>query len=67
MRCTDDSCVLIKKLDSEVAASKETVRDQQDQQQCLNVKPYLGKDENRVESVGTHVVVMLMETYSGRW
>ena len=30
---------------------------------CLNLKPYLGKDEERVTSLGTHVVMTLMEPY----
>ena len=33
---------------------------------CLNLKPYLGKDEERVTSLGTHVVMTLMEPYFGR-
>ena len=33
---------------------------------CLNVQPYLGKDESRVESLGTHVVLKLMEPYYGK-
>lgn len=33
---------------------------------CLNMKPYLGKDDERVTSLGTHVVVTLMEPYFGR-
>ena len=33
---------------------------------CLNVMPYLGKDEARVSSLGTHVVMSLMEPYFGR-
>jgi len=33
---------------------------------CLNLKPYLGKDEDRVTSLGTHVVMTLMEPYFGR-
>ena len=33
---------------------------------CLNLKPYLGKDEERVSSLGTHVVMTLMEPYFGR-
>jgi hypothetical protein len=34
-----------------------------DSKYCLNVKPYLGKDETRVDSLGTHVVMTLMEPY----
>ena len=30
---------------------------------CLNIRPYLGKDEERVDSLGTHVVMNLMEPY----
>ncbi|XP_047132681.1 piggyBac transposable element-derived protein 4-like [Hydra vulgaris] len=33
---------------------------------CLSIKPYLGKDENRVENLGTHVVMSLIEPYLGR-
>ena len=33
---------------------------------CLNVIPYLGKDESRVSSLGMHVVLSLMEPYFGR-
>ena len=33
---------------------------------CLNLKLYLGKDEERVTSLGTHVVMTLMEPYFGR-
>jgi len=33
---------------------------------CLNVMLYLGKDEARVSSLGTHVVMSLMEPYFGR-
>lgn len=33
---------------------------------CLNIKPYLGKDEQRVDGLGTHVVMKLMEPYYGR-
>jgi len=33
---------------------------------CLNIKPYLGKDEQRVDSLGTHTVMKLMEPYLGR-
>lgn len=33
---------------------------------CLNIKPYLGKDEQRTSSLGTHVVMSLMEPYLGR-
>ena len=33
---------------------------------CLSVKPYLGKDEQRVDSLGTHVVMSLVEPYFGR-
>jgi len=33
---------------------------------CLNVKPYLGKDDERVVSLGAHVVLKLMEPYFGR-
>jgi len=33
---------------------------------CLNLKPYLVKDEERVSSLGTHVVMTLMEPYFGR-
>ncbi|XP_065658110.1 piggyBac transposable element-derived protein 4-like [Hydra vulgaris] len=32
---------------------------------CLSIKPYLGKDESRVENLGTHVVMSLMEPYLG--
>ena len=32
---------------------------------CLNIIPYLGKDETRVDSLGTHVVMQLMEPYLG--
>jgi len=30
---------------------------------CLNIRPYLGKDEKRTESLGTHVVMTLMNPY----
>ena len=30
---------------------------------CLNIIPYLEKDETRVDSLGTHVVMQLMEPY----
>ena len=30
---------------------------------CLNLKPYLGKNDERVLSLGTHVVLTLMEPY----
>jgi hypothetical protein len=33
---------------------------------CVNLKPYVGKDDQRVDSLGTHVVVTLMEPYFGR-
>ncbi|XP_065658790.1 piggyBac transposable element-derived protein 4-like [Hydra vulgaris] len=33
---------------------------------CLSIKPYLGKDESRVENLGTHVVMSLIEPYFGR-
>jgi len=34
---------------------------------CLNLKPYLGKDDERgAVSLGTHVVLTLMEPYLGR-
>ena len=33
---------------------------------CLNIKPYLGKDDERSTSLGTHVVMSLMEPYLGR-
>jgi len=33
---------------------------------CLNKKPYLGKDDQRVAPLGTHVVLTLMEPYFGR-
>jgi len=33
---------------------------------CLNVKPYLGKDDERVVSLRAHVVLKLMEPYFGR-
>jgi len=33
---------------------------------CLNVIPYLGKDEARVSSLWMHVVMSLMEPYVGR-
>jgi len=33
---------------------------------CLNITPYLGKDEERVDSLGTHTVMKLMEPYLGR-
>jgi len=33
---------------------------------CLNVKPHLGKDDERVVSLGAHVVLKLMEPYFGR-
>ena len=33
---------------------------------CLNVNPYLGKDETRLYSLGTHVVMTLMEPYFSR-
>lgn len=33
---------------------------------CLNIKPYLGKDESRTESLGTHVVMTLMNKYFNR-
>jgi hypothetical protein len=32
---------------------------------CLNIAPYLGKDENRVDSLGTHVVMKLMQPFFG--
>jgi len=32
---------------------------------CLNLKPYLGKDEERVTSLGTHIVMILMEPCFG--
>ena len=33
---------------------------------CLNIKPCLGKDEGRVDNLGCHVVMSLMEPYLGR-
>jgi hypothetical protein len=33
---------------------------------CLNVKPYTGKDDERVDSLGTHVVMSLMQPYFNR-
>ncbi len=33
---------------------------------CLNVKPYTGKDDGRIESLGTHVVMSLMQPYFQR-
>jgi hypothetical protein len=33
---------------------------------CLNIMPYLGKDETRVSGLGSHVVMSLMEPYFGR-
>lgn len=36
-----------------------------DSKYCLNVLPYLGKDDQRVEQLGTHVVMTLMEPYFG--
>lgn len=33
---------------------------------CLNMKPYLGKDEQRTENLATHVVMTLMEPYFGK-
>jgi len=33
---------------------------------CLNVKPYLGKDDDRVVSLGAHVVLKLVEPCFGR-
>ncbi|XP_065645661.1 piggyBac transposable element-derived protein 4-like [Hydra vulgaris] len=33
---------------------------------CPNIKPYLGKDESRVENLGTHEVMSLVEPYFGR-
>ena len=32
---------------------------------CLNIAPYLGKDEERVECLGTHVVMKLLSPYFG--
>ena len=32
---------------------------------CLNIIPYLGKDETRDDSLGTHVVVQLTQPYLG--
>jgi hypothetical protein len=32
---------------------------------CLNIQPYLGKDEQRIHSLGTHVVMTLMAPYFG--
>jgi len=32
---------------------------------CFNIKPYLGKDKERVDSLGTHSVMKLMEPYLG--
>ncbi len=34
-----------------------------DSKYCLNVIPYLGRDDNRVESLGSHVVTSLMSPY----
>jgi len=33
---------------------------------CLNMKPCLGKDDQRVAPLGTHIVLTLMEPYFGR-
>ena len=33
---------------------------------CLNLKPYLGKHEERVTSLGTHVVMTVTKPYFGR-
>ena len=33
---------------------------------CLNMAPYLGKDNTRVDSLGTRVVMTLMQPYFGR-
>ena len=33
---------------------------------CLNLKPYLGKDDERVVSFGLNVVPTLMDPYFGR-
>lgn len=33
---------------------------------CLNIKPYLGKDEQRVDCVGTCIIMKLMELYFSR-
>jgi len=33
---------------------------------CLNMIPYLGKDEQRTQNLGTHVVMKLTEPYFGR-
>nr|XP_047129680.1 uncharacterized protein LOC124809580 [Hydra vulgaris] len=33
---------------------------------CLNIKPYLRKDENRVENLGTDVIMSQMEPCLGR-
>jgi len=32
---------------------------------CLNMALYLGKDNSRVDSLGTHVVMTLMQRYFG--
>lgn len=32
---------------------------------CLNIMPYLGKDETRVDNLGTHVVMQLMQPCLG--
>jgi hypothetical protein len=34
-----------------------------DSKYCINLIPYLGKDENRVDNLGVHVVMSLMENY----
>lgn len=33
---------------------------------CLNIKPYTGKDDERMDSLGTHVVMSLMQPYFQR-
>jgi len=33
---------------------------------CLNLKSYLGKDEEKTASLGTHTVMKLIEPYYGR-
>ena len=37
-----------------------------DTKYCFNVSPYLGRDEQRVDGLGTHVVMQLMEPLFGK-
>jgi hypothetical protein len=37
-----------------------------DTKYCFNVSPYLGRDEQRVDGLGTHVVMKLMEPLFGK-